>query len=933
MPLKPLHSALILALLTTATLQGCDHNANLTEQQLIQRAKDYEDKGDLKAGVIELKNALQKNPNSPQARLLLGEIYLKANMGAAAESELDKAQKLGITQETIKPLLGEALLLMGKYDQVLAEIQPSDTTSKQNLARIYQMRGEALLKTGKLQEACNLFQQSLDTHTGNPPTYWGLAQCAVADHNMTKAREWLNAALKIKDQQAQTWIFIGDWEQLNKNTQGAVAAYTNALKIEPENLVALQNRAIINLSHGQLDPARSDIEKIRKIAPKSLLSKYTQALLSFKQQKYPEARDALQEALQIAPDHTPTLLLSGAVNYAQGSYEQAANQLEKVLEKAPGSAYARKLLAATQAKLGQDKQALATLQPLDPEQSNDPQLLALAGDIYLRTKEYTKANQLLEKAALIVPKNAAIRTGLGVSLLASGETERALADLESAAALDTGTDARTADTLLILTLLREKQYDRALQAIADLDKKQPNNPLTYNFQGGAYFGKNDLANARKSFEQALAIKPDFFPAAANLAQLDLQAKNPEAARKRFEGILNIDKNNLQAMMALAQLAAMNKNDQEALGWLEKANKTHPEALQPRELLARHYLAINEHQKALSIAKGGLEANRDSPEAMNLLATSQLAAGEKENALASFQKLVELVPQSPSALIRLANAQLALKQTGNARASVDRALQLKPDFLDAQVALIGLDIQAGRYSQAILTARKVQRQLPRSAVGWGLEGDALMMQKQPAMALLKYETAWHLQNTGPLAVKIHNAQILVGKSVEADTGLFAWLKTHPEDASSRLYLAQSLMGRGNFKLANQNYAILAQKFPNNMLILNNYASSLQAAGDPRALDYAERANKLAPDNPVVMDTLAVILTSQGKPQRALQLLKQAQSKDPKNAQINFHYAQALAKSGDTIQARMELERLLSSGSAFPEQTEARTLLKQLKNTRE
>ena len=130
MLLKPIQSALILALLATSALQGCDSHANLTEQQLIQRAKDYEDKGDFKTGVIELKNALQKNPNSPQARLLLGEIYLKDGMGAEAESELQKAQKLGVSQETIKPLLGEALLLMGKYDRVLAEIQPDDTTSK-----------------------------------------------------------------------------------------------------------------------------------------------------------------------------------------------------------------------------------------------------------------------------------------------------------------------------------------------------------------------------------------------------------------------------------------------------------------------------------------------------------------------------------------------------------------------------------------------------------------------------------------------------------------------------------------------------------------------------------------------------------------------------------------------------------------------------------
>ena len=171
-----------------SVLQGCDHNANLTEQQLIQRAKDFEDKGNIKASVIELKNALQKNPNSPQARLLLGQIYLKAGLGAEAENELRKAQKLGVNQETIKPLLGEALLQTGEYKQILEEIQPGERTSKPNLARIYQIRADALLNQGNLKDACNLFQRSLDTDTNNPPTYWGLAQCAVVDKDMKQSQ-------------------------------------------------------------------------------------------------------------------------------------------------------------------------------------------------------------------------------------------------------------------------------------------------------------------------------------------------------------------------------------------------------------------------------------------------------------------------------------------------------------------------------------------------------------------------------------------------------------------------------------------------------------------------------------------------------------------------------------------------------------------------
>src|SRR4030066_1786295 len=136
----PVALAIALAFATSAALTGCDRTSNLTEQEHIQRAKDFEDKGNLKGSIVELKNAIQKNPDSPQARLLLGQVYLKAGMGAEAEKELSQAVKLGVNLESIKLQLGEALMLMGEYTRVLDEIHPADQTSKANLARIYQIR-------------------------------------------------------------------------------------------------------------------------------------------------------------------------------------------------------------------------------------------------------------------------------------------------------------------------------------------------------------------------------------------------------------------------------------------------------------------------------------------------------------------------------------------------------------------------------------------------------------------------------------------------------------------------------------------------------------------------------------------------------------------------------------------------------------------------
>jgi FimV-like protein len=52
--------------------------------------------------------------------------------------------------------------------------------------------------------------------------------------------------------------------------------------------------------------------------------------------------------------------------------------------------------------------------------------------------------------------------------------------------------------------------------------------------------------------------------------------------------------------------------------------------------------------------------------------------------------------------------------------------------------------------------------------------------------------------------------------------------------------------------------------------------------------------------------------------------------PKAPGIRFHLAQAWLKSGDKKKADDELKRLLSSKEKFPQQDEARNLLKQLRD---
>ncbi|MHB1213892.1 MAG: XrtA/PEP-CTERM system TPR-repeat protein PrsT [Thiobacillus sp.] len=920
----PLVTLLILAL--SVPLGGCDATARLTEQEHIQRAKDFEDKGNLQGSIVELKNAIQKKPDSPQARLLLGQVYLKNGMGSEAEKELNRAEKLGVNRESIKPQLGEALLLMGEYKRVLDEINPGEQTSKTNRARIDQIRAEALIKQGQIKDACNLYQQSYDIDTTNPPTYWGLAQCAVFEHDTTKARAWLDAALKINSRQAKTWVFIGDLEQLNKNSPGALTAYANALQSEPNNRDALRSRAALNMALGQLDTAQSDVEKIAKLAPRSISTHYLQALLNFERKKYPEARDDLQAVFKVTSDHMPSVLLAGATDYALGSYQQAETHLARFLSRYPGHQYARRVLAATQIKQNQPANALKTLAPILSPEIADAQALVLASEAYRIKREPSKAAEYLARAAAIDPKNASIQTQLGFSHLAAGDSQLAITELQKAASLNP--NQHKADILLVMTYLDRKEYDKALAAIDALEKKRPNSAATHAMRGDALLGKNDFSGARKSFEQALAIDPAFFPAAASLAKLDIRDNKPDAAQKRIERILDKDKNNLQAMMAMAELAALNKQEKDSINWLEKAAKAHPGAIPPRAILVRHHLANNEPQKALALANEAISANPDNPAALDLLGSVQLAMNDNTSAISTYTRLVQQAGQSPEAHLRLALAQIANNQLADARATLQKALKLEPDHPQSQDALIRLEMIENKPEKALQIARQVQAKHPKTPLGFEREGDIQLSQKRPALAIKAYELAL-LKGAGPDGfIKLHRASTLAGNAVAAEQQLTTWIRQNPKDLVVRGYAAEHYAANGKNKEAIAQYQAILQQAPQNPAALNNLAGLYQREADGRALQTAEQALKLAPQNPAIQDTLGWILVEQGQTQRGLELLGKALAGAPKSEGIRYHHAVALARSGDKARARKELELLLKDAPAFSGAEAAKAQLKKL-----
>jgi putative PEP-CTERM system TPR-repeat lipoprotein len=408
----------------------------------------------------------------------------------------------------------------------------------------------------------------------------------------------------------------------------------------------------------------------------------------------------------------------------------------------------------------------------------------------------------------------------------------------------------------------------------------------------------------------------------------MKAGQTKAAEARFDKVLSADPKNVQAMMAHAQLALMSKQEDKYLEWLNKAARTDNKALQPRAQIALYYLSKRDNAKALAAARDAISAQPDNPAALELLGATQLAAGETSNAISTYGKLVEMKPDSAPIRFQQGRALMAAQQLDAAQASFEKALKIKPDFVEAQGALASLHVKAGRYDEAIKIARQIQGSHPDSVSGLVLEGDIQMAAKQPALALSAYEKANSKHASGPLLIKQQNALAALGRATEGENRLSVWLKQHPEDMAVRAQYAQSLLGREQYGPAAEQYRYLSTKVPNNLMVLNNMAYALAQMKDKNAVQVAEQALKLAPDNPATLDTMGWSLVQTGSAAKGLDYLQKALSKKPDEGDIQYHYAAALAMSGDRARAQRELEQLLSTGVTFSLEKEARSLLKSL-----
>ncbi len=924
-----LAAALIaVGLLAHSPVQAADSAGRYYEDALVR----FEKKDDAGA-IIQLKNALKADSNFLAAHMLLGRAALRKGDYAAAEVALREAQKRGVSRAEYIVPLGNLLLAIGRQKEVLETLQIDDLPPGVRY-EVTLVRAKAYLELGQYPQALATVK---DARTQNPSAASALAlqsrialQSGRPDEATTLAEQATTMAPSDTDAWGQRAAVAYAAGQLPQ----ALAHYDRAIQLSADNGEALLGRGSVLMDLGRMQEAKQSLLQSSKADVTEPRSAYLRAVIAESEGNKDEALKLLGEVVglidplprSVLTSRSHLALIAGLSHLGLGGAVKAKEYFELHIRFFPQQMAARKPLASLQIATDEPAAAISTLEPLmRGAGSRDPEVLSLMANAYSKLKRYQQATELLEQAAKL-GNSPQVQTSLGLSLIGGKQTALGAEQLRNALRQDPG-QAR-ASTALALVALRENQPRKAVELMEAVVKREPDNLAALNLLGVARAAARDFSGARKAYEKVMAADPKFDGVKLNLARLDLAEGKPDQARARLDAILKEKPDQAAALYERAMLDLSSGRTAEALRGLEALHDKHRNHFEGRVALIDLYLQTGALDKALETTKGVSQGQPGYLQIQGALARVQLAKGDATGARSTLTAMTRVADFDPVSQYRIAQLQRLAGNLAGAAYSLEKALQGDPAFVPARIMQADLFLAEGQIDKAEARAQELLKSSSPPAESYRLAGDVAMARSRWGDAITHFRGALSRGAGADVAGRLYDAHRRAGSQSQGRAAVETLARERPKDVPIRLLLSQVQTDAGQLKEARATLEGVIRTAGESAPVLNNLANLQMQMQDAAAQQTAERAFKLAPSDPVVLDTLGWILAQKGQHDVALRHLREARLRSPQNPEIRYHLGWTLAKTGRTAEARQELDAALQAGVPFAGDDRARAVRAEL-----
>ena len=387
------------------------------------------------------------------------------------------------------------------------------------------------------------------------------AESLLQKQQYSQAEEKLQTIVTQQSENPQAWFDLGFAQSHQGKTTEAIASYKKATHLDPKWFEAQQNLGLTLAKSGDLSAAASALKIAVTLKPtiggQQALAAAWFSLAQVTEESQPQdSLAAYQKAAELDPTNSDAQLgiarmaersgntaaaeqqylkLAAAGNndsveplislyLKQKRFSDAETWLHKYLAANPQNSAAQLQLGKLLAAEDKPQEAIATLEPLY-KASPDPGIARDLAALYLETKQYPAAADLLRPLIVQSPNDAQLHLDYGTALMHQLKYAEAEAVLLKAVQLDPNLVQAYSD--LAYAADQNKNYQLTIRALDARAKIQPETPGTLFLRATAYDSLRMYKPAAENYKLFLKAAAGKFPDQEFQARHRLKAILPD----------------------------------------------------------------------------------------------------------------------------------------------------------------------------------------------------------------------------------------------------------------------------------------------------------------------------------------------------------------------------------------------------------------------
>jgi tetratricopeptide (TPR) repeat protein len=691
----------------------------------------------------------------------------------------------------------------------------------------------------------------------------------------------------------------------------AESEYRQAIQISPDFSDAYYRLGLLQTELDHPTAASQSLARAVELDPKNADARLRLGELQVSSTQYAEARQQAEAVLQQDGKSAGAHRLLGQVALHQMQYIPAENELKQAISLDPHDPQSYEVLGLAQLLDAEYGAAEKSFQTAGEIKSDDPQTFINLANFYKGQNAADRAEQVLQQGIAKDPRAVELPVALAALYLERnrlldvkhlldqvGADESKYPDGRRAVAsfyLDIG-DAASALERFRAIVSRDNSDQAAAKKVAECYLQLARWPDTDQWidqrdhsrsdadfrllRARSYLGAFRLREAAAELQSLIKDSPDVPAVYFYLAQVDSAQEQAGEAQQALTEALRVQPGYLPALLGLGNISLQQNNGSAALAYASRIIATSPWLADAHILAGSSYLLLGDHDQAQR--------------------AFELAAG--------------LNPRNPAAQERLGRV-LGLK--GNypeAEKAYEAALSIAPDYAPALSGLAEILAKEGRSKQADGRMNRQIAAKPKAFQLYVAKAEFCIAQKDWVCAEHNYQ---HTMALNPFYVNGYLALAHVYAATNRPQNMIQEYELarskFPQYLPAYVLLAQVYEYVGDVDHARQAYQDALKVDPNSYQSLSNLARLYADHGGSlsEALELAQKAKAVQPDDPGVNDTLGWILYKQGLYWSAVPVLEFAVAKNPQ-ARFQFHLGMAYLAVGQSAQARTNLQAALQSG---------------------